>query len=120
MGSVHNRVLSCKDLHNDDYIQNIFLFHSRDCRYYAEKARGAALKIENGVICCWGFYRVNICRTFFIQNTLLLHSWDCQYYQCKETVITAEKKSILHLKNGAKSALGERERSCRLLGEKGT
>jgi len=25
----------------------------------------------------------------------------CKYYQCKETVITAEKKSILHLKNGA-------------------
>jgi len=32
----------------------------------------------------------------------------CKYYQCKETVITAEKKSILHLKNGAKSALGKR------------
>ena len=45
------RVLSCKCLHND-FIQNIFLFHSRDRRYYAEKARGAALKIENGVICC--------------------------------------------------------------------
>ena len=25
----------------------------------------------------------------------------CKDYQCKETVITAEKKSILHLKNGA-------------------
>jgi len=33
----------------------------------------------------------------------------CKYYQCKETIITAEKKSILHLKNGAKSALGERD-----------
>ena len=27
----------------------------------------------------------------------------------KETVITAEKESILHLKHGAKSALGERD-----------
>ena len=25
----------------------------------------------------------------------------CKDYQCKETVIIAEKKSILHLKNGA-------------------
>ena len=33
----------------------------------------------------------------------------CNHYRSKETVITAEKKSILHLKNGAKSALGERD-----------
>jgi len=57
------RVLSCKYLHND-FIQNIFLFHSRNCQ---------------------------------------------KYYQCKETVMTSEKKSIRHLKNGAKSALGERD-----------
>ena len=29
-----------------------FYFTAGNCRYYAEKARGAALKIENGVICC--------------------------------------------------------------------
>ena len=30
-----------------------FYFTAGNCRYYAEKARGAALKIENGVNCCW-------------------------------------------------------------------
>ena len=37
----------------------------------------------------------------FIRNILLLGVLSCKCFQCKETVITAEKKSILHLKNGA-------------------
>ena len=35
-------------LHNPYHI----LFHSKDRRYYAEKARGAALKTENVVVSC--------------------------------------------------------------------
>ena len=28
------------------------LFYSKDCRYYTEKARGAALQVENVVVWC--------------------------------------------------------------------
>jgi len=54
-------VLSCQYLHND-FIQNTLLFHSRDCRYYAEKARGAR------VLSCKDLHND------FIQNILLFHS----------------------------------------------
>jgi len=63
-----------------------------------------------------GYYRVKICITILSKIYFYFTAGNCRYYaekardyQCKETVITAENKSILHLKNGAKSALGERD-----------